>query len=97
MLKPQNLVQAAEADMKRALRNAEHAFNAKEFSGIGYEEHAFHRDHVRRADTASELLLLALMNPTVKTAKPNTRLIYGNAQLLIEAIRAADHNTVTRE
>lgn len=85
-LKPQNLVQAAEADMKRAQRNAISAVDAKRFA-VSYEEYAFHRDHVRRARTPMQLLVLALMHPTVKTAKPNTKLIYGNAALLLQALR----------
>jgi hypothetical protein len=86
-LKPQNIVQAAEADMKRALRNAEQVALSKEFK-VHYEPYAFHRDHVRRAfNDPRALMLLALMDPMVKTAKENTKLIYGDAALLLEAIR----------
>lgn len=86
MLKPQNIVQAAEADMKRAARNARQAAMSKQFS-VTYEEYAFHRDHVRRAETSHDLMLLALMNPVVKTKKANTALIYGNGALLVAALR----------
>lgn len=93
MLKPQNIVQAAEADMKRGARNAKQAAEAKEFSPC-YEEYAFHRKHVRKAHSAHDLMVLALMDPAAgeKTEKPNTKLIYGNAGLLLAAIRmeAAD-------
>lgn len=86
-LKPQNVVQAAEADMKRALRNAEQAAKSKQFS-VTYEEYAFHRDHVRRAfDRPHALILMALMDPVVKTKKANTKLLYGNAGLLLQALR----------
>lgn len=86
MLKPQNIVQAAEADLKRAARNVERAFAEQ----AGYEPYAFHRKHVRRAGTANELLLLALMDPTIaeKTVKPNTRMIYRDARLLLDAIKS---------
>lgn len=88
-LKPQNIIQAAEADMKRAMRNAEQVAISKEHA-VHYEQYAFHRDHVRRAfDRPLDLMVLALMDPMVKTAKHNTRMIYGNAQLLVAAIRAA--------
>lgn len=90
-LKPQNLIQAAEADLKRATRNAEIAMEAKHRGGTGhYEQFAFHRDHVRRADTARELIVLALMNPNIKTAKPNTKMIYGDATLLFQAVLLCD-------
>lgn len=84
-LKPQNIVQAAEADFARLRRNAENA----EFRDCPCEHYAFHRKHVRRAKTAHELIRLALMDPaiTAKTAKNNTRLIYGDGRLLIAAIR----------
>lgn len=85
-LKPQNIVQAAEADMKRARRNAEQAAQSKQFA-VMYEVYAFHRDHVRKAKSAHDLMLLALMNPVVKTKKPNTAMIYGNAGLLVQALR----------
>lgn len=92
MLKPQNIVQAAEADMKRALRNAEQVALSKQFK-VSYEPYAFHRDHVRRAfNSPRELIILALMDPAAaeRTAKENTKLIYGNAALLVEAIRCVD-------
>lgn len=82
-LKPQNIVQAAEADFARLRRNAE---NAK-FRDAPCEHFAFHRRHVHRANTARDLIRLALMDPVIKTAKHNTRLIYGNARLLVEAIK----------
>lgn len=87
-LKPQNIVQAAEADMKRAMRNAEQVSISKEFK-VHYEQYAFHRDHVRRSfNKPRDLILLALMDPTaaMKTAKDNTKLIYGDARLLIAAL-----------
>lgn len=82
-LKPINIVQAAEADLKRARHNASEA----EYENPQYEHYAFHRRHARRADSAHELILLALMDPCIKTVKPNTKLIYGNAGLLVEALR----------
>lgn len=87
-LKPQNIIQAAEADLQRKRRNAEEA----EFKDHAYEPYAFHRNHVRRTSSPRELLILALMDPWVaaNTAKANTRMIYDNAPLLVEAIRLTD-------
>jgi hypothetical protein len=91
-LKPQNIVQAAEADLKRQRRNLRRAelmpFGLAE-DGVSYEPYAFHRKHVRRVHAVRELILLALMdsNTGAKTAKPNTRLIYGDARLLVDAIK----------
>jgi hypothetical protein len=88
-LKPQNLIQAAEADFDRRTNNLN-------VNRGHYQQYAFHRDHVARAMSVRELLILALMSPPLKTkdgetfldtVKPNTRLIYGNAQLLLAAIR----------
>lgn len=85
MLKPRNIIQAAEADLRRAHKNQERA----EHNDHHYEQYAFHRQHVRKSRDACELIRLALMNPTVadNTTKKNTRMIYGNARLLIEALR----------
>lgn len=87
MLKPQNIIQAAAADLRRKARNAEQA----KFQDHAYEPYAFHRTHVRRAISARELVLLALMDGPVadKTAKDNTRLIYGNARLLVDTMKLA--------
>lgn len=82
-LKPINIVQAAEADMRRSKKNIYEA----ELQDPRYEPYAFHRKHARRAKSAHDLILLALMDPMVKTIKPNTKLIYGNAALLVDALR----------
>lgn len=79
-LKPQNLIQAAEADLKRRLRNTEAVATT-------FEYYAFHKIHVRKAKSAKQLLLLALMSRPLKTQKPNTMRIYGNAGLLVAALR----------
>lgn len=92
-LKPQNIVQAAEADLKREARNIRRAslLAVGQTDGTGYEEYAFHRKHVRKAVMPSSLIVMALMDPTpgLESHKDNTRLIYGDAQLLIAAIRIA--------
>lgn len=87
-LKPQNIVQAAQADFARARRNAEQA----KYKDHSYEPYAFHRRHVRRARSPHDLMLLALMDPAaaMKTAKANTRMIYDNAGLLLQALRQCD-------
>jgi hypothetical protein len=85
MLKPQNIVQAAEEDLRRERRNAIEA----EYQDAKYERYAFHRKHVHAARTARELLTLALMDPHIigNTIKDNTRMIYGDTQLLLAAIK----------
>jgi hypothetical protein len=87
-LKPQNIIQAAEADLARKRRNAERAKNHDH----EYEQYAFHRAHVRRARDARELIRLALMDPWVAddSAKVNTVLIYSDARLLVAALLCAD-------
>jgi hypothetical protein len=85
MLKPQNIIQAADMDLRRVNRNKSEA----EYQDPHYEHYAFHRKHVHAARDVRELMILALMNPHVvgNTNKAHMRLIYGDAQLLIEAIR----------
>lgn len=88
-LKPRNVLQAAQADIKRRVRNSEIG-NARsgEFRTEGYEFYAFHRNHVARASDAQDLLVRALMDPVPgqKSAKYNTRLLYGNGGLLRQAL-----------
>jgi hypothetical protein len=86
MLKPQNLIQAADADLRRIKRNSVEA----EYVDPHYEHYAFYRKHVHAAKSARELMIFALMEPHVcaRTNKANMKLIYGNARLLIEAIKA---------
>lgn len=85
MLKPQNIVQAAEEDLRKEKRNSIEA----EYADAKYEVYAFHRKHVHQARDARELMTLALMNPQVigNTTKDKMRLIYGDTKLLIAAIR----------
>jgi hypothetical protein len=52
-----------------------------------WEVFAFHRQHVRKPKSVKHLLLLALMDQSLKSKKKNTNLIYGNALLLVEAIK----------
>lgn len=84
VLKPRNVLQAAEADIKRRRRNIAPG-------AVGYEHYAFHRIHVRRSVDTEDLLVRALMNPMpgLHSAKYNTRLLYANATLLLAAIHLA--------
>lgn len=88
-LKPATIVQAAQADLKRKLRNAETGKLA--FGCEGYEHYAFHRRHVRRAVDVVDLLVRALMEPGpgLASAKYNTRLLYGDGGLILAAIKLA--------
>lgn len=88
-LKPINIVQAAEEDFKRRTRNAERQSGAR--GGVGnpdFEHFAFHRKHVHKANSAVELIELALKFQSIGTesGKKNTRVIYRNAPLLQEAL-----------
>lgn len=80
-LKPQNVVQAAEADLRlRARKSADEA--------AAVEPYAFHRDHVRLAKNARHLIALAAGAPAlgVASGKYATRLIYESAALLRDAL-----------
>lgn len=97
-LKPGSVVQAAETDLLRCMRNSERAREPSSWDG-GFEPYAFHRRHVNRAmkpghsSTAAELLTLALAD-TMRGAdgvgrdsvKPNTRMLYRDPDLLRAAI-----------
>jgi hypothetical protein len=61
-LKPQNLIQAAEADVKRRAKNELIAAN-KWLEP--YEQYAFHRKHVNRGVTVRKILELALAEPNI--------------------------------
>lgn len=89
-LRPANVIQAAQADMKRRMRNSEIGVaRGDHHAGDAYEPYAFHRDHVRRAIDPYDLLIRALMDPTrgLESDKTNTRLIYRDAALLLQAIK----------
>lgn len=102
-LKPQNIVQAAEADLVRRRRNMERAKEPEPWTTRAegsMEPYAFHRNHVRKATSALELIELALAHPDIvlgkhgegeelneepKSAKANTLMIYRDVELLTEA------------
>jgi len=82
-LLPQNVLQAAEADLMRRIRNKATAQRRT------FEPYAFQRDHVRRAKTIRQLLVTALMQPQLglRSKKRNTKLLYGDGALLVRALR----------
>jgi hypothetical protein len=86
-LKPSMVVQAAEEDIRKHRRNKE----AAQFTGEPYEHFAFHRRHVRKAADALDLLVRAYVEPGVglSSAKYNTRLLYSDERLLMDAIDLA--------
>lgn len=95
VLRPGSVLAAAEADLRRRARNAETAsarVASPNDASEAYEPYAFHRNHVRRAIDARELLTLALMDPLpgLQSDKDNTRLIYGNARLIASAIQLTE-------
>lgn len=85
-LKPQNIVHAAEDDLKRKARNKERVLEGDH----NYEQYAFHRLHVRKSNAAHDLIKWAIAEPSIgnASAKRNTRLIYGDTELLTEAMRS---------
>lgn len=89
-LKPANIVQAAQSD----LRNRSRCVEEGEWLGRQY---AFLSKHVRRSVTPAELIKRAIEDrdeeghsPAENSAKRNTRLIYGDLDLLREALSAAE-------
>lgn len=82
-LLPQNVLQAAEADLMKRIRNKASAKHGT------FELYAFHREHVRKAKTIRHLLVIALMQPQsgLRSKKRNTRLLYSDGALLVMALR----------
>ena len=82
-LLPQNVLQAAEADLMRRIRNKVSARQGT------FELYAFHRSHVRAAKTIEQLVTYALMHPQLGLVshKRNTRVLYSDAVLLVRALR----------
>jgi hypothetical protein len=88
-LKPRNVIQAAEADLARRLRNIRRDQGGwMGQDGDSFEHYAFYAPHVRRALNARHLIELALKAPAgaFKSKKKNTLLIYGDAELLARAL-----------
>lgn len=99
-LKPQNLVQAAKADLARRERNrGRYPFTDPLIDGP-MEPYAFHRKHVSKAENVRDLLVRAANNPSVAvpetrddkpvTAKRETAIIYGDTDLIRRAIELCD-------
>lgn len=88
-LLPQNVLQAAEADLMRRIRNKGQARQAMSRPREKFEHYAFHREHVRRAKSIQQLVCAALMQPQpgLRSKKRNTRMLYGDAGLLVKALR----------
>lgn len=89
-LTPGSVVQAAAADLQRHVRNLE-VRERQAWRGGRFEPYAFHRDHVRRANAAHELIALALKQPGfgVGSGKRTTRNLYADAPLLSAALEQA--------
>lgn len=90
-LKPQNLVQAAQADLQRRERNGGFDPKARRRNKVPFEHYAFHRKHVRRAMSVEDVLRLAVADPLIGqvSGKKNTVLIYSNVPLLQAALQLA--------
>lgn len=85
-LKPSSLIGAAVVDLKTKETNK--AGDRKDASAKWY---TFHRYHVRRAKSVTDLLTIAIADTVrgAKSGKPNTRLIYSDSVLLKAALRKA--------
>jgi hypothetical protein len=84
-LRPQNIIGAAQADLARRERNK---LRFKGQLDDALERYAFLGSHVRRANSVRHLLDLAIKKPVKGQAagKRNTRIIYGDADLLKQAL-----------
>lgn len=82
-LKPGNVLQAAGADLERKTGN--------KIAHGNYAQYAFHRKHVRKANSVAELIRNALADPTIGivSGKKNTRLIYRGINVLEAAAELA--------
>lgn len=83
-LKPSSLIGAAAADLKTKFVN-----KADDKKDAGRRWYTFHRSHVRKAKSATELLTIALsdMERGAASGKPNTRLIYADTELMKAALK----------
>lgn len=91
-LTPGAIVTAARSDLKRHLRNLDVRARQRTRGGR-FEAYAFHRDHVRRARDARELLVMAL-TPSGRvlgegSGKRMTRALYADADLVQAALALA--------
>lgn len=88
-LRPINILQAAEADLMRRIRNKGQYLQGMSRPREKFEPYAFHREHVRRAKTIEQLLVIALMQPAagLRSKKRNTKMLYGDGALLVQALR----------
>lgn len=86
-LRPINILQAAEADLMRRIRNKGSMQRGR--MRRPFELYAFHRDHVRKARGVCDLLVTALMQPAVglRSKKRNTKMLYGDGELLVKTLR----------
>lgn len=83
-LRPGSIVSAAQADLRLRARKSEQEAEPS-------APYAFHRNHVRKALTARDLISLALADRDrgVGSSKLNTRRIYEDEELLRDALGAA--------
>lgn len=82
-LKPSAIVSAAKNDLTVTRK-----YNSDKDGYFGRRHYAFHRKHVHKAKSAGHLIRLALDDLAIGQAssKFNTRLIYGQPDLLLEAL-----------
>lgn len=79
-LKPSAIWSAAMQDLKRRASNLENP--------PPYQQYAFHRRHVLKANTANDIIRAAIEQPGLGQAsgKKDTRMIYSDVELLRKAL-----------
>jgi hypothetical protein len=80
-LKPANIVQAAEADLRLRQRKRDKKADPELM-------YSFARKHVNRAHGVAHLIALAYFDVKPKTDKRSTLIVYGDRDLLRETLRA---------
>ena len=84
-LKPINIVQAAERDLRLRERKRENKADPE-------EQYAFDRRHVNRARDIAHLIALAFFEPyNARTTKRSTRIVYFDRDLLRETLAKLLH------
>ena len=83
-LKPSTIWSTAMEDLKRRENNRHDSGNPAKM-----KHYAFHRDHVKKAESANDVIRAALNEPEKgrRSTKYNTRLIYSDLDLLRSALR----------
>lgn len=88
-LKPSMIWRCAMDDLERRRHNAGIGCPAGQGRTGEYQQYAFHRDHVAKAESANDILRAAIAQPGKGQAsgKRDTRLLYSDVELLKAALQ----------